>query len=47
MAIEKQINTFFRLDSKSIINNIKNIKDKNNIDRKTVFLELRKLRDEW
>lgn len=47
MAIEKQINTFFRLDSQSVINNIKNIKDKNNTDRKTVFLELRRLRDEW
>lgn len=46
MGIERQINAFFRLDNKTIIDNL-NLKNSNNLDKKIVFVALRALRDEW
>ena len=49
MADERKINTFFRLDSQSVIEKLAaefpDIGD--NPDAKTVFLKLRELRNSW
>ncbi len=47
MAIEKEINTFFRLDSSGIIDNLSNLKRAESYNSKEVFIALRALRDEW
>ena len=49
LALEKEINTFFRLHSPSVIAKLKeafpDLPD--DPDAKTVFLKLRELRNEW
>jgi hydroxyacylglutathione hydrolase len=49
LGLEKQINTFFRLDSKSIIsylrNNFSDLPEEP--DEKTIFVKLRELRNDW
>jgi hydroxyacylglutathione hydrolase len=49
LALEKEINTFFRLHSSSVIAGLReafpNLPDKP--DPKTIFLKLRELRNEW
>ena len=48
-GLEKEINTFFRLDSESIISQLKNrFSDLPEIlDEKTIFIKLRELRNDW
>jgi len=49
LALEKEVNTFFRLHSSSVIAGLReafpNLPDKP--DSKTIFLKLRELRNEW
>ena len=49
LALEREINTFFRLSSPSVIRRLReafpDLPD--NPDRKTVFLKLRELRNKW
>lgn len=47
IKIEKEINTFFRLDNKEIINSIEKNFPQIEINNKNVFLSLRKLRNNW
>ena len=49
LGLEKEINTFFRLDSESIISQLKNkFSDLPEIlDEKTIFIKLRELRNDW
>ena len=49
LAMEKEINTFFRLNSPGVINRLcESFPDlPNNPDPKTVFLKLRELRNNW
>ena len=49
LAVEKEVNTFFRLQNPSVIAQLKlefpDLED--NPDSKTVFLKLRQLRNSW
>ena len=49
LALEREINTFFRLSNPSVIRRLReafpDLPD--NPDRKTVFLKLRELRNRW
>ncbi len=49
LGLEKEINTFFRLTSPSVIRRLReafpDLPD--NPDQKTVFLKLRELRNKW
>jgi hydroxyacylglutathione hydrolase len=49
LDIEKEVNTFFRLDSESIITQLRNkfpdLPEK--LDEKTIFIKLRELRNDW
>jgi hydroxyacylglutathione hydrolase len=49
LSLEREINTFFRLTSKSVIARLReafpNLQD--SPDAKTVFLKLRELRNKW
>jgi hydroxyacylglutathione hydrolase len=49
LALEREINTFFRLTSPSVIKRLRgafpDLPD--NPDQKTVFLKLRELRNKW
>ena len=49
LAMEREFNTFFRLSSRTVIERLRqdfpNLPD--NPDRKTVFLKLRELRNQW
>jgi hydroxyacylglutathione hydrolase len=49
LALEREINTFFRLSSPSVIRRLREIFADlpDNPDRKTVFLKLRELRNKW
>ena len=49
LALEREINTFFRLSSPSVIRRLREIFPDlpDNPDRKTVFLKLRELRNKW
>lgn len=49
IAMEKEVNTFFRLSSESVIENLKNkFPDVDeNSNEETVFLKLRELRNKW
>ncbi len=49
LGLEKEVNTFFRLDSESIISQLrKKFSDlPENLDEKTIFIKLRELRNDW
>jgi len=49
LGLEKEVNTFFRLDSESIISQLRNkFSDlPNKLDEKTIFIKLRELRNDW
>ncbi len=49
LALEREINTFFRLSSPSVIRRLREVFPDlpDNPDRKTVFLKLRELRNKW
>ena len=47
LGIEKQINPFFRLDNQEIFQHLKATFDNQRSDPQSVFVSLRKLRDEW
>jgi hydroxyacylglutathione hydrolase len=49
LGLEKEVNTFFRLDSESIISELRNKYSDlpNKLDEKTIFIKLRELRNDW
>ena len=49
LALEREINTFFRLTSPSVIKRLREAFSDlpDNPDQKTVFLKLRELRNKW
>ncbi|CAB1275434.1 hydroxyacylglutathione hydrolase [Candidatus Nitrosacidococcus tergens] len=48
LGLEKEINTFFRLHSLSIVNNLQKIfSDLADVNPETIFLKLRELRNVW
>lgn len=47
LAIEKKINPFFRLDNPEIVETLKNEMDDQQMDAKSIFVSLRKMRDIW
>ena len=49
LGLEKEINTFFRLDSESIISQLRNkFSDlPEQLDEQTIFIKLRELRNDW
>jgi hydroxyacylglutathione hydrolase len=49
LALEKEINTFYRLQSPGVIDRLREVFPDlpENLDEKTVFLKLRELRNDW
>ena len=49
LALEKEVNTFFRLHSPTLIKTLRDVYTDlpDNPDAKTIFLKLRELRNDW